>query len=121
MSTSTKELTELLRAYAVVQAKVIAYSEDGFTKWEGAKVIAGSLLDIWEGISGIGLVLGELKDLDGVELDGIIDEVSIILAKSRKFTHRQRDIAERIMRMVYREIKEVSEIINLPPTAELVE
>jgi formylmethanofuran dehydrogenase subunit B len=118
----TKELTELLRAYAVVQAKVVAYSADGeFSRWDGVRLLASSMMEIWDGIAGAGLVLQELKDLDGVELDGIIDEVSDILAKSKKFTHRQRDIAERILRMVYREIREVSEMIHLPPTAELVQ
>lgn len=118
----TKELTELLRAYGVVQAKVIAFSADGsFTKWDGVKLLASSMMEIWDGIAGVGLIPGELKDMGEQEMEGIIDEIESILAKSKRFTFRERDIAGRILRMVYREIKEVSAIINLPPTAELVQ
>lgn len=116
--TGTKELTELLRAYGVMQAKVIAYSADGeFSKWDGFRTLITSLGDIWEAIAGCGLILAEIKDLDPAEMEGIIQEIIAILAKSKRFTHRERDIAERILRMVYREIKEITDIIHLPPTA----
>lgn len=118
----TKELTEVLRAYSVVQAKVIARSADGeFSRWDGAKVLATSMPDIWRAIAGCGLIIAEIKDITFTEWDGIIEEIMPILARSKKFTFRERDIADRILRMAFREIKELSEIIHLPPTAVLVE
>lgn len=117
MSTGTKELTELLRAAGVVSAKVAAGMADGDLGFFDKASILLSIKTIYQGISGLGKIPAELRDLDEVEVEEIIKEMIAVLAKTKRFTFRERDIAERLLRMVYRDIREYFEIVNLPPTA----
>ncbi len=121
MSEGTKELTELLRAGSVITAKCVSRSTDGdFSKWDGFRVIIGSIESIWDGIAGISKIGSELRDLSDDELEPIIDETCAVLEKTGRFTFRHRDIAGDIVRMVYRDIKSILAMLERPLTAEPV-
>lgn len=121
MSEGIKEVTELVRAAAVVTSKAVIASSDGaFSRFDGFKLILTSAGDIWDGLAGIAKIPGELRDLDTTEANRIIDEMVIVLEKSRRFTARERDIARKLFELVYRDIITIHEVLSLPPTAELV-
>lgn len=119
--TGTKELTELLRASGVLIAKCVARSADGnFSRWDGAAVLLSSAGDVWDGIAGMTQIPAEIADMDQDEAARIIAEIEDVLAKSGRFTHRQRDVAARILSLAYHNVSEVAAMLALPPTAEPV-
>lgn len=117
----TKETTEIIRAAGMLLAKFVARSADGeFSRWDGFKVALSSVGDVWDAIAGASAVLSELRDLTPEESEALITEIESVLAKSQRFTHRQRDSAKIILQMVYRDVVAISQLLSLPPTAEPV-
>ena len=115
---TNKETLEFLRGAGVLLARIQAAKADGTTtNVEKVGIILSSLSSVIDGIVGIQLVPQELRDLDELESEQIISEMDMILRRSGKFTHRERDIAERLFRWLYRSVVEFSEITHLPPTA----
>ena len=118
---TNKETLEFLRGAGVLIARVQAAKADGtLSRTETFGIIFHSMGQVWESLMGIQLIPQELKDIDELESEQIIGEMDNILRRSGKFTHRERDIAERLFRWLYRSVVEFSEITHLPPTAEPV-
>lgn len=116
---TNKETIEFLRAAGCLLARVQAAKADGnLSNVEKVGVILSSLSSVIDGLIGIQLIPQELRDIDELESEQIISEMDNILRRSGKFTHRERDIAERLFRWLYGSVVEFAEIANLPPTAE---
>lgn len=121
MSEGTKELTELLRAGSAILIQYLTSIEDGeFGFFDKVKMV-GLYPEISAGIKGVSGIVVELKDLDPNEKDDLIFEIKDALLKTGMFSHREADIAEKILSLVYINVVGIADILKLPPTAELIQ
>lgn len=120
MSTGTKELSEMLRAVSAILVEGMgAMQDDGkFSKWEGIKALH-LIPTVLTGIKGLARVPDEAQDLTMEEWESLTDQIAGMLV-SVGLTHRTRDVADRVLDLAYHNICEITRIIKLPPTAELV-
>lgn len=122
MSEPIKETLEFLRAGGVLTARIAAAKADGtISNAEKVGIIVTSLGSVIEGLRGANKILAELKDIDPLESEQVISEMDNILRRSGHFTHRERDIAEKLLRWFCNSVIAYEEILALPPPAELVE
>ena len=115
---STKETTELIRASSAVITQVMASLADGDFSFSDKLKLAMLYPTIAEGITGLSTVPAEMQDLQPEEVSSLTDEIKAVLLKTGKFTHREADMAERILGLVYHNITEIADLLRLPPTAE---
>ena len=118
---STKETTELLRAFSAVLIEVMDATEDGDYDF-GEKIRALSLIPVvMRGIKGISQVRAELADLQPDERDALILEIRESLIRSKALSHRAADIAADIFHLAYYNVNAVLYMLRRPAVAELVE
>lgn len=115
--TGTKELSELLRAVsAVLVEAVTSMKADGKVgMWEGIKALH-LIPTILTGIKGVSLIPDEVKDMEGEEWDALVHEITKTLLQVG-VTHRTSDMAERILRLAHLNIREIADILRMPPSA----
>lgn len=119
--TGTKEFTELLRAVSAVLVEAIEDIRSGgkMSMWEGIKALH-LIPTILTGIKGVSLIPDEVKDMEGEEWDALVHEITKTLLQVG-VTHRTSDMAERILRLAHLIVREIADILNLPPSATAVE
>ncbi len=118
MSTGIKQTLELVRAASAVLTQTLTAVADGdFSLGDKLKIVT-LYPTIAEGLKGIADVPVEMQDLQPDEVAMLTEEIKLTLLKSGKFTHREADIAERILGLVYHNVTEIADILRLPPTAE---
>lgn len=115
--TGIKQSMELLRAASAVLIEYLDAVKDGkFSALDKLKFM-GLYSTIAEGIRGVSEIGAEFKDLDPTEKDALIAEIKDTLLRTGKFTHREADVAERVLALAYYNIYEIAEMLALPPSA----
>lgn len=117
---SIKETSELLRAVSAVLVEYLDAVKDGnFGVLDKLKFI-GLYPTISAGIRGVSEIGSELQDLDAAEQGVLIAEIRDMLLRSGKFTHREADLAQRVLELAYTNVVEIAAMLALPPSAEAV-
>lgn len=99
MSEGIKETQEAIKGIATVVARVAAITKDGKVTFREKLSFAGDVMEILDAVGGAGRIPAEVRDIDAPEWDAIrTDLVNILVVAG--FTHRTRDLADRILRAV---------------------
>lgn len=116
----TKELRELLRAVSLIILEVIEdVKDDGkLSAWEGIEALH-LIPAVIKGIRGFNTIPDELRDIQPDEWNQIVSDIKRSFLASGQ-THRRADILERVMKLAYLNVVEISEMSKLPVSAQLV-
>ena len=117
-TTGIKQTLELVRAASAVLTNVLTATADGDFSFTDKLRLVTLYPTIAEGLKGISEVDDEMRDLQPDEVTALTDEIKAALLKSGRFTHRETDIAERILGLAYHNVTEIAGLLRLPPSAE---